>query len=268
MTQETLVAEQVELAEYIRGFSAHSDYVETHLGRLVRTLELTPRGTEAKSVLEMGAYMQITPALHTLLGYGTVIGCYLGPTGQRTLKRVRSTNGEEFSCPVDLFNAEADRYPYEDGSIDTVVCCELFEHLAEDPMHLVFEVNRILAQDGFLVLSTPNICSLRSISGVLHGYHPGLYSVFTARIGGNQTDPRHAREYAPREIEHLLDRGGFVVEHIETGPYGLRRPVEHDWVDELLRSRGASTDLRDDCIHVLARKVAAPKERYPAMLYA
>jgi SAM-dependent methyltransferase len=268
MTQAGAVAEQVDLAEYIRGFAGRSEYVETHLGRLIRTLELTPRGTDAKRVLEMGAYMQITPALQTRLGYGSVVGCYLGPAGQRVEKHVRSSEGEEFSCPVDLFNAEVDRYPYEDGSLDTVICCELFEHLAEDPMHLVFEVNRILANEGVLVLSTPNICSLRSISAVLHGYHPGLYSVFTARIGGNQTDPRHAREYAPREVEQLLRAGGFAIDHIETGPYGLTRPAEHEWVAELLRSRGAGLTLRDDCIHVVARKIGAPAERYPAMLYA
>ena len=33
-------------------------------------------------ILEMGAYLQITPALHTKLGYGEVRGCYYGKLGR------------------------------------------------------------------------------------------------------------------------------------------------------------------------------------------
>ena len=36
----------------------------------MRTLEMTPAGDPAESILEMGAYMQITPALKFKLGYG------------------------------------------------------------------------------------------------------------------------------------------------------------------------------------------------------
>ena len=33
-------------------------------------------------MLEMGAYLQITPALKSKLGYGEVRGCYYGPAGE------------------------------------------------------------------------------------------------------------------------------------------------------------------------------------------
>ena len=58
------------------------DYAATHRSRFVHTLEITPRGDESKSILEMGAYMQITPALKFRLGYGYVRGCYYGPEGR------------------------------------------------------------------------------------------------------------------------------------------------------------------------------------------
>ena len=57
------------------------DYVESHLSRLERTLAITPRGGPEDRVLEMGAYLHITPALKTRLGYGEVRGCYFGAAG-------------------------------------------------------------------------------------------------------------------------------------------------------------------------------------------
>src|SRR5262249_29439942 len=49
--------------------------------RLVKTLEITPPGGPCDRILEMGAYLQITPALRRQLGYGEVRGCYYGPAG-------------------------------------------------------------------------------------------------------------------------------------------------------------------------------------------
>jgi SAM-dependent methyltransferase len=261
-----------ELAEYVLGFCSQSPearaYAETHLGRLVRTLELLPKGGPADRILEMGAYMQITPALHTHCGYGEVRGCYLGPPGRTDHKTVVSSTGERFSCWIDLFNAESDPFPYPDGHFQAVVCCELFEHLCEDPMHMLAEVNRILAPGGCLLLSTPNICSLRSVAAVLKGYHPALFSLFTARIGGNKAEPRHAREYTPGEIQQLLEAGGFTVERIETGSYGLQRPEAWDWTIPLLQRHGMHTELRDEVTHALGRKSGPVRERYPSWLYA
>ena len=113
--------------DYIRTWSVdagESEYIETHITRLQKTLEMVPPGAADKSILEMGAYLQITPALRTKLGYGTVRGCYYGAPGRVEHKLKVSQAGEEFSAAVDLFDAEKDRFPYEDASFDTVLCCE------------------------------------------------------------------------------------------------------------------------------------------------
>ncbi len=260
------------LAEYILSYCAESvetlEYAKTHIERLARTLEIVPQGGEADSVLEMGAYMQITPALKNILGYNEVRGCYLGPLGDVDAKTVNSTTGESFSCLVDLFNAERDRYPYDDGRFAAVVCCELLEHLAEDPMHMAAEINRILHPGGRLVLSTPNICSLRAVSAVLRGGHPGLYCQYTTRKGGNEAEPRHAREYTPGEVRKLFEAAGFAVERLETGPYGFESSEDHGAVRELLHRGGFSTHLRDACIHAVGKKIGPVKQRYPVWLYA
>jgi len=231
-------------------------------------LEITPRGTPTDRVLEMGAYLHITPALQYELGYGEVRGSYLGPLGKVDHRLVRSSRGEVFECEIDLFNAEKDRYPYPNGHFATVLCCELLEHLYEDPMHMMAEINRILKPGGHLVLSTPNICSLRAAGAVLLGYHPGLFHQYVKPNDEGVRDPRHAREYAPRDIVALFEAAGLTVERLETGPYTVGYTAEHEWVRHVLNRYQLPEHLRGDAIYAVGKKVSGLKERYPRALYS
>ena len=55
---------------------------------------MTPKGGPDQSILEMGAYLQITPSLKTMLGYGCVRGCYYGPAGETDHLEAVSIDGE------------------------------------------------------------------------------------------------------------------------------------------------------------------------------
>jgi SAM-dependent methyltransferase len=259
-------------AEYILGYASGSPeqlgYARKHLTRLVRTLEITPRGAAGDRILEMGAYLHITPALKNLLGYGEVRGSYLGPAGRVDHRRARSSSGEEFCCEIDLFNAEKDRFPYPDGHFATVLCCELLEHLAEDPMHMMAEVSRILRAEGTLVLTTPNICGLRAIDAILQGYHPGLFHQYIRPAPDGEVEPRHHREYAPRDVAVLFEAAGFEVTLLETGPFLAEPSAGQEWVVHLIDRYGLPAELRGEGIFALGRKVSAVKRRYPAALYA
>ncbi|MBI1357955.1 MAG: methyltransferase domain-containing protein [Acidobacteria bacterium] len=263
--------DSAELAEEIRSWvhdrANDAVYVETHLTRLVRTLELTPPGGADDSALEMGAYLHITPALQTRLGYGEVRGCYLGPVGKIDRRRVTSSSGAAFECEIDHFDAEKDRYPYPEDRFATVLCCELLEHLYEDPMHLMQELNRVIRPGGHLVLSTPNVCSRRAIAAMLLNYHPGLFHHYVIPDEEGKRDPRHAREYAPRDVQALFEAAGFEIVRLETAPYLERRSLEHAWVDHLLDRYELPKTLRDDAIFAVGRKVGPVRSRYPADLY-
>ncbi|MGA2736910.1 MAG: glycosyltransferase [Bryobacteraceae bacterium] len=257
--------------EYIAGWAANSeslDYVDTHLTRLVKTLEITPPGGPEDRILEMGAYLQITPALRSKLGYGCVRGCYYGPAGKIDRRSAASAEGEAFECEIDLFNAEKDPFPYPDEHFSTVLCCELIEHLTEDPMHLMGEINRILKRGGHLVLTTPNIGSLRGIAGILEGYHPGIFTAYIRPRADGEVEARHNREYTPKEIERLLLNSGFTVMLLETGPFRQTPRPEEGWVLNLLEQFGLPRDLRGDDIYVVGRKTGAVRERFPDWLYA
>jgi glycosyltransferase involved in cell wall biosynthesis/SAM-dependent methyltransferase len=242
------------------------DYVETHLTRLEKTLAITPPGGSDDRVLEMGAYLQITPALKTRLGYGEVCGCYYGPAGDTDQRQVTSESGETFECAVDLFDAEKDPFPYPAGYFSTVLCCELLEHLHTDPMHMMGEINRILKTGGNLVLTTPNLSSLRGIAGILQGFNPQLFSSYIRPRNG-VTDARHAREYTAYEIRKLLEDSGFEVALLETGPFREEPKPEFGWVEHMLDRYMLSKDLRGDGIYAVGRKVAPVTHRYPAWLY-
>jgi SAM-dependent methyltransferase len=210
--------------------------------------------------------MQMTPALASRCGYGEVVGSSYGPVGRHQQQSVTSSNGETFSCRIDLFDAERDCYPYPDGHFRTVLCCELLEHLANDPMHMIAEINRILAPGGWLILSTPNITCLRSVNAVLHGYHPELFPNYIKPAPDGTVDPRHSREYAPREIALLAEAGGMQLDLLETGDYQDGRP-NFEAARKLIQAGGGSLDLRGEVIYCRARKTGPVRDRWPKELY-
>ena len=260
------------LETYLRGWAVSEEaatYLDTHRTRLVKTLEITPPGGPDDRILEMGAYLQITPALHSKLGYGEVRGCYYGPAGRIDHRTVTSADGETFTCDIDHFDAEKDRFPYADEYFSTVVCGELIEHLFEDPMHLMGEVNRILKPGGHLVLTTPNVAALRGISAILQGYHPGFFHAYIKPAdGAGEVDARHNREYTAREIHKMLENSGFAVMLLETGEFRDLPHPEFGWVTHLLHRYRLETGFRGDGIYAVGRKTGPVRDRYPEWLYS
>ena len=252
------------LARWIDRKSPAAGYFDAHSVRLTRTLQLTPRGGDGSRILELGCYMQITPALRGLLGYSEVRGAYMGSMGDWHRSIVTATDGDTFACNIDLFNCEIDRYPYPDEYFDTVLCCELLEHMATDPMHMMSEIHRILKPNGTLVLTTPNAVSIRALHAILLGVHPNLFSKYVMPTLLPET--KHIKEYTPKELMRLFSDAGFSLQYIDTTPYGPR-PGIYRWITEGIRLAKAMTRLREDCVYLVAQKTNAVGTRYPSWLY-
>lgn len=264
-------AELDAATEQLRGLDLPAgevrDYFHKHLLRLARTLALVPKPQGSGRILELGCYMQITPFLQQWRGYRDVRGAYYGPQG-RTDRRMASVRGEPFEVPVDLFDAERDRYPYDDGSFETVLACELIEHLVRDPMHLLLECRRILEEGGRLIVTTPNISSLTSVARVLHGYdNPQISSDYPRPRADVPDEIPHVREYTAFELRTTLEAAGFEIEALFTEPiaeFEMNRPM---W--NFLEEHGYNTSLRGEqtyCVAVKRSDLAVT--RYPRFLYS
>jgi SAM-dependent methyltransferase len=242
-------------------------YFEKHILRLARTLTLVPSPRSSGRILELGCYMQLTPFLQRMCGYQEVRGAYKGSPGVTEPKAV-NVGGRRFAIALEIFDVEHDRFPYEDGYFETVLACELIEHVLSDPMHLLLECRRILEEGGRLVLSTPNVASLTSVARVLHGYdNPQIYYQYARPLPGVAPDIPHVREYTAFELQGAVQAAGFEVESIFTEPipeFSMNLPMEN-----FLELNGYNTCLRGEQTYCIALKRShLPVTRYPKFLYA
>ena len=260
--------EEQEIADYLRSFLENPDdeegYVQQHLRRLVGTIQrIPPPQRSTAQLLELGSLFSLAPAIQRFCGYRSIVGTSWWEGEERVIERTyRQLRGgdDQLTIPNHNFNVEQDPFPFADRTFRVVLCCELIEHLQRDPMHMLWECNRVLEEDGYLLLTTPNITSCRSIEGVLTGYSPYHFSQY------NLEPPfdRHHREYAPAEVEAALRAAGFETLQLETEDVWRRsNPI----ILRLLEETHLSTDLRGDNIFALARKTGAPVERHPKALY-
>ncbi len=261
-----------EIVEFVRSMDQPDEgarrYLEIHVPRIGRTLGLVPPPKSSSRVLEMGAYMQMTPALHCVLGYQEVRGAYFGPPGRTDEKRITVGGREVFRCSIDHFDAEKHVYPYEDGRFETVLACEIFEHLLHDPMHMLLEMRRVLEDGGTLLLTTPNVTSFTAVARVLEqSGHPQLYSKYPDPRGEYaDTEIPHVREYTPPELREAVVAAGFEVVSLFTEVipgYGTET-----WVRDFLARNGYSDAFRGEQMYCIARKRGnLPVTRYPQFLY-
>jgi GT2 family glycosyltransferase/glycosyltransferase involved in cell wall biosynthesis/SAM-dependent methyltransferase len=259
-------ASQIE--EYLRKFVSadfnERSYFETHVHRYVATIQVLPDGNDSMRVLELGAAFQhLTPAIRRCKGFGEVRCTDIWPGELQETRCLRSNEGdEEFSVVVDNFDVQLHPWPHEDGSFDVVLCCEMLQRLHTDPLGLFAEINRVLKQDGVLLLTTPNLASAHAVEEALRGGSPYGYGKF--EIGGNPTD-RHNREYTAGEVERLAIAAGFEVSALRT--HDFYWPAKRE-VLRALASQGHSVARRGDATFLLARKHGAVVDRYPAEFYA
>lgn len=241
-------------------------YLEKHVPRLSRTLTLVPPPQQTGRILELGCYMQITPLLQHYSGYREVRGGYFGTPG-KTDHKSATVSGKPFSCYVDHFNAERDPFPYPDNHFDCVLAGEIVEHLLYDPMFMLLESRRVLAEGGRILLTTPNVASLASLGKVLDGrYNPQIYALYEKPQPGGLPDIGHMREYTAWEAGDLVRAAGFEVEALFTEPIAEYENKRH--LLTFLQENGYSTENRGEqtyCIGV--KRESLPVDRYPWWLY-
>jgi GT2 family glycosyltransferase/SAM-dependent methyltransferase len=251
----------VTLEEFAPATGAAKEYFATHRDRYLACLELLPQAKPGQTLLELGAsFHHLTPALESK-GYKIYCSDIWDGEPSRDVQLVNHAGTNQRHYKVDNFDVQQQRWPYEDGSFDAVLLCEMLEHLNTDPIHVLAEINRILKKDGLLLLTTPNIASAKSVNYVLEGNSPYVFGQYVP--GGLPTD-RHNREFTASEINRLLTAAGFQTVALET-----RNSWWKDQNNALakLAAMGQSIANRGDNVFALARKSDAVQDRYPEEFY-
>lgn len=89
---------------------------------------------------------------------------------------------------------------FKDKEFDVVFLGETFEHLI-DPRRVLKQIRRVLKDDGYLIITTPNFVSLRNRIRTLFGYQ-------------NDDFYLHIKVCTRKTLEGLLSDAGFKIEKI------------------------------------------------------
>jgi 2-polyprenyl-3-methyl-5-hydroxy-6-metoxy-1,4-benzoquinol methylase len=138
------------------------------------------------------------------------------PTCLRILKKLGLA-----TVSFDLDDAEQ-AFPFADGSLDTIVCLATIEHMVNID-HFVQEIRRILSDDGYLYMSTPNYASLEFLPQYIfkgRSFHDPLSKSSRQRYEFYA----HVRYLTYRTMIEYVSSFGFVLDTVYLAlPGGSKR---------------------------------------------
>lgn len=182
-----------------------ASYLNEDFRRFVHTLGLVP--DEQGRLLEIGANPYFTTVLlKRFRRYELSCTNYFGIDGGGGNQSLRhAETGEEFSFDFVNNNVDVEEIPIE-GLFDTVLFCEVIEHLVSDPLEALRRIKAKLMPGGVLILTTPNVNRLENITKMMSGQN--IYDP----ISGYGVYGRHNREYNKHELFLMLDHLGFDLD--------------------------------------------------------
>ena len=168
----------------------------------------------------------------TALGAGRMLGV--------EVYERQAAEAEGRGLEVARVDLETGRLPWDDESVDVVVCNQVLEHLKNVWLPMS-EMHRVLRRGGHAILSVPNLASLHNRALLALGRQPTSIRVFGP----------HVRGYAFGEFRDFVARdGAYTVERaLSAGFY----PLPSRWSAPLNRVWPAAGHTTI----VLARKTAA-----------
>lgn len=116
------------------------------------------------------------------------------------------------NCDLDY-----DTLPTIDDNFDGIIMNEVFEHLRVNLIFTMKEILRVLRPGGTLLLSTPNLRSIRGLYNILFRGEAfscmgGIYENYSYLEKIDMMG--HTREYTPNEVIDFLRKIGFEIDGI------------------------------------------------------
>lgn len=137
------------------------------------------------------------------VGDGTITKKLLGKNNK--VITADATNAADYKFDFNKF-----RYPVPDESFDVIVLAEVIEHLLH-PIAALQECHRILKDDGRLILTTPNMASLKNIISIL------FLGKLTYSAEPDAVDYHgHVCDYWFKRIKDVVEKAEFKIKRYET----------------------------------------------------
>lgn len=242
------------------------EYHRNHLNRYLATMERVRHLPRSTRVLEVGA----SPFGMTVLMREFLFD-FVQPTGfaENDAKRAQQVYSEKlvigkpqegrgYEFDLQCFNIEKHKWPFADASFDLVISCEVFEHLALDPMFAMAEINRVTRPGGTLLISVPNVLCVSNLYKMLDGRSPNSFPVYRPR--GECL--RHNRELTPTELATMFQAAGFEPTTVETSTFNPPPHVPPAMLAKIHELTGGF-QWRHEVLTVVGRKTGPVVNRYP-----
>jgi len=175
--------------------------------------EMATRGTHDKVVALLREYAPPEQAARVLdIGAGTgALARKLGDAGWQVA--ACDLYPEAFAAEgIECRAVQEGRLPYEDASFDVAAAVELFEHI-EGHEALLAEARRVLRPGGVLLITTPNILSLKSRVSFLFTGYPYSFPTLDPAV----LDPvaQHITPFSLDRYRWRLSQSGFDIEAVD-----------------------------------------------------
>jgi len=201
---------------------------------MIETLVNSDRSRKAIRILK-----DIISSLHSKELRFLEIGCGTGEFLERTARldeRLKVWGIDVSKLAIDkikekgfdgfALDVSQQKLPFPDEFFDVVYSGDVIEHLL-DPDFMISEVNRILKEEGFLVLTTPNLASWCNRILLLFGVQPLFSEVSTKKVFGRSGSKivGHLRLYTLTSLKEFLSYYGFKIINIEGAYFHAFSPL-------------------------------------------
>ncbi|MDI6701323.1 MAG: methyltransferase domain-containing protein [bacterium] len=153
------------------------------------------------TIVDVGIAGGMFPFLLHKLGLNVIGLDWGGISSQEELEKMHP-GVKVYAC-----HYEKEKWPL-DNSVDVVTHLDVIEHVHPPQQFMFQEIMRILKPGGILIVSTPNLASLRKRIWLLRGKHPvGQLKEFF------ESNPfvEHIREFTVNEVSQIVKWAGFEV---------------------------------------------------------
>ena len=187
----------------------------------VKSINVDAARIRSRESASLGAHDTVFQLLEAVVPKGRVLDvpCGSGAFTKRIAACGYAVTAADIAAhpavPADCFRTADmnERLPFDDASFDAIVSIEGIEHI-QRPWDFVRECRRVLRDEGYFIITTPNVSSLRSRwRWFLTGFHNKAKYPLDER---NPAPRHHINMISYPQLRYMLHTQGFVIERVTT----------------------------------------------------